>query len=520
MVQGVNGQSHVPGDGQQTHARTVTRTAQAWWSSVRVSPAPSVRHATQEKPCVPCAVGEPALAFRQSASSSNYGGKTIPVPDATEDGPAERSRPGGAGDPGPVDGAFASLYIRDYRRLWLTGLCSFGAVPIEAIARGYLAFELTGSNGALGLVLLGMGLPMLLMTPVGGVAADRFSKRTVLFVANALLWVSSVGVATVLLLDLLQLWMLVLSAFLQGSAFALLGPTRMAFSFELVGRERLSNAILLAQLSMNGSRVVGPALAGAMLGVPVLGARAVYLFTAAILTAGLLITLSLPPGAPVGGKPKASPYAEMLEGLAYVRAEPPVLWPVVMSIVVIGTAFPYVAFLPSLVDDVFGVGPGWLGALSTAGAVGAVAASLTIAKRGVASLGDWTVSVSAAAFGAFVALLGLSPGVWVALGVVVFAGAASAAFQALNNSLVLLRASERYHGRVQSLLMLGFSAFGIFAAPLGALADVIGLRSTMVAMGAASIVAVIVLHRLIVKAAALAAPAGHPGATGAPTLLE
>jgi MFS family permease len=422
--------------------------------------------------------------------------------DATEHVPVASPEAGADGDPGPVEGAFASLHIRDYRRLWLTGLASFSSVPIEAVARGFLAFELTGRNSALGLVLLGMGVPMLLMTPVGGVVADRFPKRTVLFVANAMLWTSSTGIAAVLLVDRLQFWMLVLSAVLQGTAFSLLGPTRMAFSFELVGRERLSNAILLAQLSMNGTRVVGPSLAGAMLGVPVLGARAVYLFTATVLTAALVITLTLPRGNPAAGKPKASPFADMLKGLAYVRSKPPVLWPVVMSVIVIGTAFPYVAFLPSLVDDVFGVGPEWLGALSTAGAVGAVVASLTIAKRGVASLGDWTVSLSAAAFGAFVALLGLAPNVWIALGVVVFAGVASAAFQALNNSLVLLRASERYHGRVQSLLMLGFSAFGIFAAPLGALADAIGLRSTLVAMGTASIVAVVVLHRLIVAAAA------------------
>lgn len=459
-----------------------------------------------------------------SPTPSRPTGSRDHVSDATEHvpvvPPAADAGPGGV--PAPVEGAFASLYIRDYRRLWLTGLASFGAVPIEAVARGFLAFELTGRNSALGLVLLGMGLPMLLMTPVGGVVADRFAKRTVLFGANALLWTSSTGIAVVLLLDRLELWMLVVSAVLQGTAFSLLGPTRMAFSFELVGRERLSNAILLAQLSMNGTRVVGPSLAGAMLGVPVLGARAVYLFTASVLTAALLITLTLPPGSPPAGKPKASPFADMVEGLRYVRAEPPVLWPVVMSVIVIGTAFPYVAFLPSLVDDIFDVGPGWLGALSTAGAIGAVVASLTIAKRGVASLGDWTVSLSAAAFGGFVALLGLAPTVWIALGVVVFAGAASAAFQALNNSLVLLRASERYHGRVQSLLMLGFSAFGIFAAPLGALADAIGLRSTLVAMGVASIAAVVMLHRLIVNAAARSSASGpsEPDSTASPSTPE
>ncbi len=396
-------------------------------------------------------------------------------------------------------GTFASLHIASYRRLWFAGVCSFGAVPMEGIARGFLAFELTGSNGALGLTLLAMGVPMLLMTPIGGVAADRFAKRSVLLVATTLLLVSAVGIWAALATDRLEFWMLLVSAFVQGSAFSLIAPARMAFSFELVGRERLGNAILLAQISMNGTRVIGPAVAGAFLGVTWLGAQTVYVAAIVLLTLSFVLAARLPAGAPTPGRRRQSPVAEMMVGLRYVRSEPAVLWPVVMGIVVVATAFPYIAFLPSLVDDTFAATPGWLGALSAVGAIGAVSASLLIAKRGSDRFGDRAVSLIAAAFGGAVLVLGVTPNIDLALVVVLIAGGANAGFQALNNSLVLLRSDDEYHGRIQSLLMLGFSAFGIFAAPLGELADTIGLRATLVAMGLTTIAAVTVIHAAIVR---------------------
>lgn len=409
-------------------------------------------------------------------------------------------------------GTFASLHIPSYRRLWFAGVCSFGAVPMLGIARGFLAFELTGSNGALGLTLLAMGVPMLLMTPIGGVAADRFAKRSVLLVATALLLAAAVGVWAALATDRLEFWMLLVSAFAQGSAFSLIAPARMAFSFELVGRERLGNAILLAQISMNGTRVIGPAVAGAFLGVTWLGAQTVYLSAIVLLTLSFVLAARLPAGAPTPGRARQSPVAEMMVGLRYVRSEPAVLWPIVMGIVVVATAFPYVAFLPSLVDDVFAAAPGWLGALSAVGAVGAVSASLLIAKLGSDRFGDRAVSIIAVAFGGAVLVLGITPNIGLALVVVLFAGGANAGFQALNNSLVLLRSDDEYHGRVQSLLMLGFSAFGIFAAPLGALADAIGLRTTLVAMGITAIAAVSVIHAAIVRSRPASQPETAPDA--------
>ncbi|MEM9036602.1 MAG: MFS transporter [Actinomycetota bacterium] len=378
---------------------------------------------------------------------------------------------------------FASLELPDYRRLWFAGALAFAAMPMQAIARGFVAFQLTGTNSSLGLVFLGMGLPMLVCTPLGGVAADRLPKRMVLLLANGVLALSAGAIATALITDSLEFWMLVVSAAFQGAAFAFIAPTRLAFSAELVGRDRLVNAVLLAQISMNATRVIGPGLAGALIGIATIGPEGVYVILTVILVAAVVLTSRLPAGEPKGDHSDTTPLDDLQAGIRYVRAHPEIGRPAVLALLVVAVAFPYVSFLPSLVDDVLGGGPGWLGALSSAGAVGAVVVSLRIAGRRDGTITDVQLAVAGLAFGGGVILLGVAPGLWLALGAAFAAGAGNAAFQSLSNSLVLLRADEEFHGRMQSLLMLGFSAFGIFAAPLGALADAIGLRTTLVAMG-------------------------------------
>lgn len=416
----------------------------------------------------------------------------------------------GSAEPQARD-TFASLRIAEYRRLWIAGLLTFGAVPMQSIARGFLAFDLTGKNSALGIVLLGMGLPMVVMAPLGGVAADRFDKRLVMLVSTAMLGAPAAAISALLLIDRLEFWMLVVASVFQGSAFSLMGPVRMAMTAELVGRDLLANAVVLAQLSANSTRVLGPSIAGAMLGVAFLGVTAVYLLVSVLFAIGLVLVFLLPPSEPSessdAAESRTSPLADLRAGLRYVRSDEPVLWPTLMSTAVLGLAFPYVAFLPSLVDDVFDEGPEWLGWLSAASAVGAVIASYTIARRSSRAITDLQVTVVAVIFGLLVILMGVSPNVGAALVVALFAGAGNAAFQALNNSLVLVRAEEQFHGRVQSLLMLGFSAFGIFAYPLGALADAIGLQETMVAMGASSIVVVVAIYLKIVIENTRTAPA-------------
>src|SRR5690606_30696310 len=118
--------------------------------------------------------------------------------------------------PAPVEGGwftrtFAAMEIPDYRLLWFGGVLSFVSFQMQMIARSWLAYELTGSNSTLGLVMFGMGVPMLVLTPWGGVAADRLSKRKVILAAQWLLIVSGLALAVAVVMDVIAVWMLVAS---------------------------------------------------------------------------------------------------------------------------------------------------------------------------------------------------------------------------------------------------------------------------------------------------------------------
>jgi MFS family permease len=366
---------------------------------------------------------------------------------------------------------------------------SFLAVQMEFIARGWLAYDLTGSNKGLGAVYLGFGVPMLILSPWGGVVADRLPKRRIILACQTASATASLAIALAVAFDVVAYWMIIGGAVVQGSTFSFLGPARMAFTGELVGRSRLSNAIVLQQMSMNSSRIFGPSLAGALIGIAVVGVGGVYFVTFALMLGALSVSVRLPPGLPSSDRPVRSPVAELADGLSYVRRRPLLLLLMTTSFVVVMAAFPYVAFLPTLAEEVFDAGASGYGLMSGASAVGALAASLFIASRADGPQ-VWRIqAVSGVCFALAVAGLGLAPGFLVALLVIVVIGGASSSFQSLNNALVLSNSDLAYHGRMQSLMMLSFSGFGMAALPIGMVADVVGIRTTLFGMGAVALAA-------------------------------
>lgn len=379
------------------------------------------------------------------------------------------------------EGRFAILGEPVYRRLITGGVFTFLAMQMSIIARSWLAFDLTGTNTALGGVLIGFGISSVLAIPYGGVLADRFPKRNVLLIAGGIQTSVALTLAILVVTDLIAYWMLVAASVVQGGMISLLGPARLAFVAEAVDRERMANAILLSQASLQFTRVFGPAAAGALIGVSFVGVDGVFFIGAAFAASGVIVTFRLPPGNP-SVAPTRSPREDLLEGLRYVRGERRVRQLLLLSFGIILIGFPHLAFLPTLAEDVFGTGSSGFGLLSTASAIGAVVATLALAGVAAGKI-DRVQALSGVAFGVALILLGLTPTFGAALAVMFVVGATSAAFQALNNSLILNIAPVEYHGRVQSLLMLGFSGFGLAALPLGIIADAIGLRTTLSLMG-------------------------------------
>ena len=400
---------------------------------------------------------------------------------------------------------FEALEDPRYRILFLGSLFSFLAMQMQMIARGWLAFQLTGSNAGLGAVFLGFGLPMLLATPFGGVAADRLPKRRVLLVCQFFLTANAAIIATAILGGFIEYWMLIAASAVQGLGFSFLGPARMAFTGELVGHRLLPNAVVLQQMSMNGSRVLGsPSVAGALVAVAWFGAGGVYVLVALFLRPHLRHHLLPAAWRPEPQPPPAQPRRPRCSTASPTFASARSCWCCCSPpFVVVMLGFPYLAFLPTVAADIFDAGSSGYGVMMTVSAVGAVAASLWIASR-AGGAGAWRLqAVGGITFGVALFVLGLAPTYAMALVAIMVVGGAASAFQSLNNSLVLTLSDNEYHGRIQSLMMLSFSGFGMAALPLGVVADAIGLRTTLMGMGLISVamLAVAVAWRARITAA-------------------
>lgn len=385
-------------------------------------------------------------------------------------------------------------------------------MQMQVIARGYLAYDLTGKNSALGGVMLAFGLPQLFLGLWGGVLADRLPKRNLLVVCQVVIAVNSAWLATMIELGLVEYWMLIVAGVVQGAGFAFIGPARQAFISDLVGKDAVGNAVVLQQLSMNSTRVIGPSIAGAMIAIPLIGVAGVYYVTTAGFVLATVTMLRLPSGNP-RRTDRPSPLADMIEGLRYVKSRPSILLLILTSFSVVMIGFPYQSFLPSISKDVYHVGAGGLGTLSSVGAIGAVVSTIGVATWASHRRAWAAQPLLALAFGVAIIAFGFASNLLLGLVMMVFVGGLASAFQSLNNSLTMSYTDPDFHGRVQSISMLSWSLFGLVALPIGILADHIGIRETLMLQG--GVVLLLVLSLQVMGRTASVAADRKPRVTSA-----
>ncbi len=371
----------------------------------------------------------------------------------------------------------------DYRRLFVSAAAVIFGVMGQSVARGWLAKDLTGSNAGLGGVMLAFGVSMLLATPWGGVAADRFAKRTVLLISVAMLITSSLLTGLVVVAGVIEYWMLLVASAIQAAAFAAYLPARIAFIAEVVEVDQIGPAVMLSQTAQEAMRVVAPALAGVLVGLSWFGAGGVFLLSAGTSTISALVLFRLPRGEPRVTATR-SPIEEMADAVRYVRSRRALGLVALTTIGVVVIAFPYMTFLPTLADDRYDVGAGGYGLMSGCAGLGAVIAGV-LAPRGKWTVHrPWaTVAVAGVALGASLIGLGGAVNYTLALLALLAVGAAGLVFQTTTQSLMLVLSDIEYHGRMQSMVVLGFSGFGLAALPLGLLADALTLELTLMMMG-------------------------------------
>lgn len=384
---------------------------------------------------------------------------------------------------------FKALEYREYRILWIGTSLAFLAFMMSSVVQAVVAFDLTGRNGAVGFVSLGMGLATILVSPFGGVVADRFPKRRMLFVGQTVIGLNFAAVGLLILFDLITIPLLALSTLVMGTVFSFIGPARQAWIGELLPQHDLPNGIALQQVGMTLTRVIGPFIAAALIGVSFVGTGGTYLFMAGLFVFVVLTLAMLPPSRAVarGGR---SFRDDMALGVRHIRERPRLMLAVVTFIGVIMAGFSYFVVLPGFLENELGRSSKDIALLMALGAASGFVVSLAVA--GAAGSGRaWILMVGGGmVLGLSLLMLATAPSFGVAMLAMLAVGAGTGAFQVLNNAIVMREADPAYHGRVMSLTMMAWGVNGLVAYPFGALADRIGERETLGVMAAGVLVIV------------------------------
>jgi MFS family permease len=396
-------------------------------------------------------------------------------------------------------GVFSALRERDFRRLWLGSLSAFIGFFTSIVVTSVVAFELTGRNSAVGLVIFGRGLSMLALGPFGGAYADRVSKKLILLVSQSATTLVFWWQAALLYAGKLTVPHLVIGAFLAGGTFAFLGPTRQAYVIELIASERRGNAIALNQVALNMSRLLGPALAGALLAWDASGAMGAFVAMGALYALAGLTQSGLPPS-PGRADAAGSVLGDVAEGLVYLRSRSRLRLLLVFFVLVIMLGFPHVSVLPGFVENVLGRDVEEVSFLFGVSAFGGLLSSLALAPM-ADSRHALTIYVGTGfLFGASLIALAATTSFWPAVVTMFAIGAASGGVFTLNGAVLLRECDERYYGRVVSLAMLAFAGFGIMGPPVGWAADEFGERTLLLISGLAVVVTALFVAAMLRRA--------------------
>jgi MFS family permease len=381
---------------------------------------------------------------------------------------------------------FASLVVRNYRLFFIGQAISLSGTWMQTVAQGLLVLQLTGSGVALGLITALQTLPVLLFGAWGGVLVDRLPKRNILYATQGISCVASLALGVLTMTGEVRLWMVYGIALVLGGTKIFDNPARQTFVREMVGPDRLTNAVSLNSMEMNLARVIGPTIAGILVATVGIGACFVIDGLSYIVVIAMLVAMKADELQPARRLVRAK--GQLMEGLRYVWSQP-VLRTTLVMMAIIGTfTYEFQVVLPLFSEFTFHTGASGYAALTAAMGIGAVVGGLYTAGRGTSTMR--MLVTSASFFGLAVILTSLAPTLHVALIGMVIVGFFSITFTSVGNVTLQLNSAQEMQGRVMSLWSVAFLGTTPIGGPImGTIGEHAGARWALLIGGLAAVAA-------------------------------
>ena len=379
-----------------------------------------------------------------------------------------------------LSATFESLRYRNYRRYIVGQGVSVIGTWMQKVAQAWLVLELTDSGTLLGVTAALQQLPTLVLTPWGGLLADRVDKRKILLCTQTAAAVPALILGILTLSGHVTIWIVFILAVVLGIIEAIDKPARMTFVSDIVDPKHITNAVTLNNIVQNMGKVVGPALAGIMIATVGLG----YSFLAnsasfiAVLSGLWLIRPEFQQKSTRAERSKG----QLIEGVRYVRHRRDLFGPLILMTITGMLAYNWQVVLPLLARDTFDGDAQVAGLMFTAMGIGAVVGGLAVAGSLKATSGR--LVATGLIFALIMIGAALAPTLIFALIMLSALGAASVSFRALATSLMQLRAAPAMRGRVVSLLIIATNGTTPIGGPLiGWISQEYGARSALILGG-------------------------------------
>jgi len=395
---------------------------------------------------------------------------------------------------------FSALRLHNYRLYVVAQLISNTAGWMQRIAVDWLVLELTGSVALVGLTIALQFLPTLVLGAHAGVIADRFSKRAVMLVCQAVGGLLNLVLAILAITGYAQLLTVYALVLAVGIAQVFDGPARSVFITEMVGARHLRNAISVNASIFHLGALVGPALSGLLI-VAVGSGWAIGLNVVAA-AIGIVLLLAIR-SADLHPAPRApNTKGQVREAVRYIMGKPSLFWTLVIVGVVAIFGMPMPALLAGVADSVYGTGATGYGLYNSLAAVGALTGALASARR--SSLRLRTIIFSALLYGLAMTLLGLAPFYPVFLALLVGVGLSRLMLMTAGETMMQFSSNLAIRGRVMAfwaMVIVGGQAIG---GPLmGFIAEQIGPKNALVVAGAVPAVAAVAIALLLARSGRL-----------------
>ena len=378
-----------------------------------------------------------------------------------------------------------ALAYKQYSRLWQANVGSQVAFWMQQVAQAWLVLELTGSEFTLALLAFFRSVPMLLLSPLGGVLADRLDRRRMVLVAQLILAGLMLTIGILVATNRVHVAHLAVSSLIVGTMFAINVPARTALVAGLVPRQHLANAIGLHSATLNSARIFGPAVAGLILGA--VGIAASYFAqVGGYLWSSLNMLRVVPP--PRTSRPRSSTWADMRGGFAYVARTRIMLALMLLALGPSLFGMPLMILLPAFVRKDLAGGPEAVGFLMGALGVGAlVGSALVVAFSRFRDKGRALVA-AILTYGALLILLSFTRSFAAAAAVVVCMGFSQSVYMSVNQMALQLLVPDALRGRVMALRMMTFGLSPIGLLPLSVVAENQGNPTAILLGGLATLV--------------------------------